>query len=113
MSTVTDRVQRMSVNELWDAVAGKGDATGHDDGLASLADWAEAATQELKRRGYNVPTNPAPKDQSVPSVPSDPISADAHFIAMSASKDAGRIIKHLFGLSSCCYPWYLPFSLRF
>lgn len=91
MSTVGDRVKRMSADELYDAAHGKGGATGHDDSLATVTVWAEAATEELKRRGFNVPTNPMPANQVIPAE----ISADAHFIAMSASKDAGRIIKHL------------------
>jgi hypothetical protein len=90
--TVGDRVKGMSVNELYDAAHGKGGVTGYDNSLASPTVWAEAATEELKRRGYNVP-DLAAQDQA--AVPDDPISADAHFIAMSASKDAGRIIKHL------------------
>jgi hypothetical protein len=93
MSTVTNRVKRMSVDELYDASHGKGGATGHDDGLAPPAVWVEAANEELKRRGFIVtpPVSPAPAFDSTP----DPISAGAHFIAMSARADAGRIIKHL------------------
>ncbi|MGA7926921.1 MAG: hypothetical protein WCA20_13080 [Candidatus Sulfotelmatobacter sp.] len=37
--------------------------------------------------------SPAPKAQA--ESPGDPVSADAHFIAMSASQDASRVIKHL------------------
>jgi hypothetical protein len=53
-------------------------------GKSDMSDWGtdearEAATAELSRRGLGP----------------DPISADAHFISVSASRDAGRIIKHL------------------
>jgi len=90
--TVADRVKKMSVNELYDAARGKGGVTEYDNGLATPAAWAEEATDELKRRGFNVPTA-VPKDQA--RLPDDRVSADARFIAMSASKDASRIIKHL------------------
>jgi len=97
----------MSVNELYDAAHGKGGATEHDNSLATVAVWAGAAIEELKRRGYNVPSpsaeelkargysvpSPSAKDQA--GLTDDPVSADAHFIAISASKDAGRIITHL------------------
>jgi hypothetical protein len=89
---VVDRVRKMSVNELYDAAHGKGGATEEDNGLATAAVWAGAATEELKRRGYNVPS-PLAEDQA--GLSDDPVSADARFIAMSASKDAGRIITHL------------------
>jgi hypothetical protein len=45
-------------------------------------------------------------------MPADAISADAHFIAMSASQDAGRIIKHLwiiFVLLPVCSLFFLRF----
>lgn len=93
---VADRVKTMAVNELYDAAHGKGGATGHDDSLATAAVWAEVATEELKRRGFNLPgpvqQDVQEQDQAKLLVPA---SADAHFIAMSASKDAGRIITHL------------------
>jgi hypothetical protein len=90
--TVEDRVKKMSVNELYDAVHGKGGASEQDNYLATPAVWAVAAAEELKRRDYNVPNSPA-GDQELPKV--DLVSGDAHFIATSASKDAGRIITHL------------------
>jgi hypothetical protein len=92
MSAVADRVKRMSADELYDASHGKGGATGHDDGLAPPEVWVEAANEELKRRGFIVTA--AGLDSTPHSTP-DPISADAHFIAISASANAGRIIKHL------------------
>ena len=73
-----------------------------DDDLKSIANgnpetgyyntdkWRVAATAELNRRGVD---KNAPAIARVPI--SDPISADAHFIATNASRDAGRIIKHL------------------
>ena len=76
----------MSARELYDASQGKGGATGHDDSLGSPAVWAEAATEELKRRG--LPTEIAP-------TPPDPISADAKYIARAVDEDSGRIIKHM------------------
>lgn len=56
--------------------------------------WRDAATAELNKRGIdrNAPSAAATPEQEGTI---DPISADAHFISMSASRDAGRIIKHL------------------
>ncbi len=76
MSTAADKLKRMSASELYDASHGKGGAVG-----------AEAAIEELKRRGF------APEIDSPPAPAT--VSADAHFIAISAKADAGRIIKHL------------------
>jgi hypothetical protein len=89
MSTVADRVKSMSASELYDASQGKGGATGHDDGLAPPAVWAEAATEELKRRGFAKgidPTTPTPPN---------PISADAKYIAWAVDENSDRIIKHM------------------
>jgi hypothetical protein len=88
--TVAERVQGMSRDELINAANGKGGASGYDDRLASVEEWAKVATEELKRRGLSLPVG-----HTDSAAPSDPISADAHFIAMSASRDAARIVKNL------------------
>jgi hypothetical protein len=73
-----------------------------DDDLKSIANgnpetgyyntdkWRSAATAELNRRGVDK-NAPVIAPDPIP----DPISADAHFIAMSASRDAARIVKNL------------------
>lgn len=84
----------MSVDELYDASHGKGGATGHDDSLAPPAVWAEAAAEELKRRGFIV--TPTGLDSTLRPTPEpDPVSADAKYIARAADDNSDRIIKHL------------------
>lgn len=86
MSTVADRVKSMSASELYDASQGKGGATGYDDSLGSPAVWADAATEELKRRGFAKGIDPTPPAQ---------ISADAKYLARAVDENSGRIIKHM------------------
>jgi hypothetical protein len=75
----------MSDNDL------KSIANGNPEtGYYNTDKWRSAATAELNRRGVDK-NAPAIAPDPIP----DPISADAHFIVTNASRDAARIIKHL------------------
>jgi hypothetical protein len=95
---IKDRVQQMTNDELISAANGNGGACGYDDGLASVSDWSQVASEELKRRGVTGLTDF--------TIQSDPISADAHHIAASVTAGAGRIVKHLWIIFVA-----LPFAL--
>jgi len=73
-------VAEMTTEQLISAANGR-----YGSGIASDGLIKEAAA-ELKRRSSPAGSAANPPDQ---------ISADAHFIATNASRDAGRIIKHL------------------
>jgi hypothetical protein len=68
-----DDAKKLTIDELRNVASSKSDI-----GHWGTDSAREAARAELAMRGLD-----------------DPISADAHFIAMNASRDAGRIIKHL------------------